>query len=252
MKHRLPERVLNALLILSLSAAGLPAKAQERNRPAGALTATGEVFVNDAPVSGDGTVFEGDTLRTGANGAASVVVAGRGMLILGAGTTVQFLKPTVTAPQFASFEIGSLGLRGQQGARDFQIKVGDYAVFPVSSAEAAAEITRGADGSARIEGKRGSVGVIRIEGQQAVFVRQGQAVNITERGALLRVEDVGAAPATQPGTSQPQPAQTQEPAGKGRGVYIGIGLAAAGGVAAAVFLLAGKDSSRPPVSPSTP
>jgi hypothetical protein len=218
-----------------------PFVAQAQRAALGALQVTGEVYVNNAPVEREGTVFAGDTVRTGATGAASITLAGRGRLILAASTEVVLAG---ASRYLASLEAGTVGLNALADAQSFQLRVGNFLVVPSPEAAATAEIERAADGSARITCMSGSVGVIALEGEEVVFLRAGQTGRISADGRFSL--STPAAPA-QP-TGQPRPPEEK----KGRRTGLIVLLVGAGGAAGAAAALAGKKDGSPTLSPSVP
>jgi hypothetical protein len=239
-----------AILLASLLLFGttpLASQAPERT-PLGALRTTGEAYVNDSRVSGESTVFIGDTLRTGADGAARLTVSGRGSVIASSQTRVVF---EADPRYFATLLQGSAGLRSLTGAKNFQLRAGHFTVVPDPSGEAAAEVELVADGSTRVTCTAGSVGVIDLEGPQSAFLHAGETATILPEGAL----QTGAPPTPTPGAPTPgAPTPTAPPPTakkKSRtGLYVLLGLAGAGAAGAAAGL-AGRGGAAP-VSPSGP
>ena len=221
--------------------------AQTNSQVVGALRATGDVRMNGNPISGDATIFAGDTLRTGPNGAAGVSVAGRGTLTLAAESEMAF----PASPRFlASLRSGSAGLRALAGAFNFQLQVGGFSLVPSPQVESAAEIVRRADGSAQISCISGSFGVIELEGNQTLFLNAGETAVISADGSLRR----GGAPAsTEPAAPRPPdpkspPAPTAAKSRRGLAILI----VAAGGAAGAALALGGKGASSTPATPVSP
>jgi hypothetical protein len=233
------------LALLLLSGTTLQASQAPERRPLGALRATGEVYVNDSRVTGESTVFIGDALRTGADGAARLTVSGRGSLIASSQTRLVF---QADPRYFATLQQGSVGLRSLTAAKNFQLRVGSFAVVPDPAAEAAAEVELAADGSARINCTEGSVGVIELEGSQSLFCHAGEVATISPEGTL----QTGAPRAPTP--AAPAPTAPAPEAGKAKksptGLYVLLGLAGAGAAGAAAGL-AGRGGAAP-VSPSGP
>jgi ferric-dicitrate binding protein FerR (iron transport regulator) len=225
---------------LKLKPEAAPYAASAQRAPLGALQATGGVLVNNAPFEGESTVFIGDTLETGANGAASITIAGRGRLILAARTQVILTG----APRYlVSLEVGTLGLNAQADAQSFQVRVGKFLVVPSPGVAATAEIERAADGSARISCMGGSVGVIEMEGADVVFLRAGQSARISADGVFSVSTPSTPAPAAE------KPPPTIQKGGRRTGLI--VLLVAGGGAAGAAAALAGK-KDKSPLSPSVP
>lgn len=228
-----------ALGIVASAALILPGDLHAAQRDAvGGLEVRGAVYVNDQAAVSGMTVFAGDTIRTGSDGAASVVVAGRGSLILAAGTEITLSEERRF---LAILNRGAVGLRALPSVRSFGIRVGDFVVAPSPEAEATAEIERAADGSARVRCAEGSVGVIPLEGAGSLFLGAGESATISADGRLARTGAPSSAP-------PPPPAPPQR-----RGARTGIIIAVAGGgAAAAAFALSRGKKEAAPVSPSVP
>ena len=212
--------------------------------PLGSLSATGEVYVNEARASGEVTLFAGDSLRTGADGAASVTFSGRGMLIVANQTEVSFAP---SPRYFAELRHGVAEFRTLAGATNFELRTGNFIVVPVSEPEAAADIERAPDGTTKITCTKGSMGVISLEGPESIFLHPGEGATISPDGRLSTTAPQ--APAPQPGRA---PSETPPPPGqkkKHTGLII-LGLVG-GGVAGAAAALASR-GGKAAVSSSTP
>ncbi len=242
MRRSLLNRAVSALLVVLLADAGLFADPRPQGQqPLGVLRAQGEVYVNGAPLTGESTVFAGDTLRTGPLGSAGLTLTARGALVLAANTEISL----ASAPRyFASLRQGTITFRTLAGARNAQVEVSQFIVVPATEAEVSAEMFRAADGSARITGMAGSVGVLALEGEASVFLRPGQTAQISAQGKLV----AGAAP---PVSQPPGPAPAPPAAGGSRTALILVAVAG-GGAAAALVALAGKKKDSQAVSPSAP
>ena len=214
-------------------------------QPLGSLSATGEVYVNEARVSGEVTLFAGDSLRTGADGAASVTLSGRGMLIVANQTEVSFAP---SPRYFAELRHGIAEFRTLAGAANFELRTGNFIVVPASEAEAAADIERAPDGTTKITCTKGSMGVISLEGPESIFLHPGEVGTISPEGKMSTTvagPQPGAAP---PGAAPPAP--PSPPVHKGHTGLIILGLVG-GGVAGAAAALASR-GGKPAVSSSTP
>ncbi len=233
-------RAVAGLLVLLLAAGErLVAQVGQVPQALGALRATGDVTVNGAGVSAEQTLFAGDTLKTGPGGSAGVTLTGRGVLVAAAQTEISF----AAAPRyFASLRSGTLTMRYLSGARNAQIEVSNFIVLPPGDSEGAAEVTRAADGSARVTSLAGSIGVLGLESEVSAFLRPGQTAEISAQGKLV----AGAPPVTQP----PGPAPAPTAGGGGRTALILV--AVAGGGAAAALAALGKKKGGQAVSPSAP
>jgi hypothetical protein len=211
---------------------------EEERKPLGALSTVGEVYVNESRAPSESTVFPGDTLRTGATGAATFTVSGRGSFKISPNARLTF----VDEPRYlATLQEGTVVMSVFTENANFQVRTGDFVIIPGPEVpSAASEISRFADGSTRINCTSGAVGVVALETTQAVFLRPGQYVTVSAEGALQAVmSPIGA-----PGTPTP-PAKAK----KSRTGWIILGVAGGGGAAAAAVLASGHKSS---VSPSVP
>lgn len=243
MKSYVRLRILAASLAFGLWYGGpvFAIQAGER-QPLGLLRTSGEVFVNESPVSGDLTLFAGDTLRTGADGAAGLSVPGRGVLTIGSQTQISFPPSWPASRYFVTVKRGSVGLRSLVGAKNFQVHVGNFVVVPVPETEAGAEIEVDGEGAARITCKAGSVGVVALEGEAATFLLPNRAVAISAEGKLQEAEM--ARPAA-PEAPVPPAAKKKSRAG-----YIVLVVVGGGVAGAAVALASRKEQAA--VSPSSP
>ncbi len=235
-------RVLIILLSLQLLwvdpslASQIPAR-----EPLGSLSATGEVYLNGARVSGEVTLFVGDSLRTGADGAASVTVSGRGMLIVAKQTEVSF----ASEPRyFAELRHGAVGFRSLVGARNFALRIGCFIVVPVTDTEVAADIERAPDGTTRVNCTKGSLGMVSVEGPESIFLHPGEVANISPE---CRLSTTALVPGAPPAGAPPAAPAPQGISHKGL-IILGV---AAGGAAAAAAALATR-GGKAAVSPSTP
>lgn len=216
-----------------------PSQGAAQRTAVGSLQVTGQVMVSGTPVTAETTVFVGDVIRTGADGAARLSVAGHGTLILAAQTELALSG----APRYlATLRGGVLGIQSLAGARNFQVRVGNFLVVPAPDAPATAEVRLAPDGSAQIACQNGSVGVLALEGEEVLFLRAGQTGRITSAGTL--------APSEAPAPTRPAPPAPRAGGGKGRAVIIAVLVG--GGVAGAALALAGKEKEPSPVSPSVP
>jgi hypothetical protein len=208
-------------------------------RPIGSLQVTGTVSVNASPVTTDTTVFVGDVIRTGADGAARVTVAGNGTLILSEQTELVLSG----APRYlATLRSGVLGIYSLTGARAFQVRVGNYLVVPAPDAPATAEVRLAADGSAQVACQNGSIGLIALEGEEVRFLSAGETARIGPGGTLAQPQP--------PPPTEPPPPPPRTGGGVNRGVVIAI-LVGGGAAGAALALGRGK-KEQAPISPSVP
>jgi len=215
-----------------------------QREPVSALRTAGEVYLNETKVPAEATIFPGDTVRSAAGGSAALDVPGKGKLLIAQRTQVSIVGPQ---GYFAALKQGAVSFHSNAGVTNFEIQIGNVVIAPDPAAEAAADIERAPDGSARIKATQGSVGVIALDGTATIFLRPGQEAFVSSEGKILL-----SAP-TQPAPSVPQPAPSVTPpvgGAKGHTGWIILGLAGGGGagVAAALATRGGQE----PASPSTP
>ena len=207
----------------------------------GSMRASGEVFLNGSPATGEQTVYPGDTVRTGDGGAAALTSPGFGLLIIPAQTEITFRPP----PYLATLKQGSVEVRSFQSAKDLGIQFGNMVQYlPSPETESSGIITLRGDGSAQVSCILGSIGLKSVDGAELVVLHPLQSVGVSADGKLQKVEAVPLVPTAQ---SPPGPVTTGRVA---PGLYIGL-AAAAGGSAAAIYLLT-RNSGHQPVSPSGP
>lgn len=205
------------------------------------MRATREVYLNGSPATGEQTVYPGDTVRTGADGAAALTSPGFGVLVIPAQSEITFRPP----PYLATLKQGSVEVRSFQGGKDLGIQFGNTVLYlPSPEVESSGIITLRGDGSAQVSCVFGSLGLKSEDGAGLVVLRPLQAVGVSADGKLQKVESVPLVPTAQ---SAPVPVTTGRVA---PGRYIAL-AAVAGGAAAAVLLLT-RNSNHPPVSPASP
>src|SRR5258708_38737692 len=104
----------------------------------GSMRATREVYLNGSPATGEQTVYPGDTVRTGADGAAALTSPGFGVLVIPAQTKITFRPP----PYVATLKQGSVEVRSFQGGRDLGIQFENTVLYlPSPEAESSGIIT---------------------------------------------------------------------------------------------------------------
>jgi hypothetical protein len=215
----------------------------------GALQTTGQVTVNGAVVHGTQSLFPGDSIQTGPDGAASLGIPDIGTFTVAASTTVVF-----PASNFlATLKVGTVGMHASQGAKNIEVQFGNFLVFvPDYESEATATITVAADGSARAECHGGSVGITQIEGAASVFLKEGQFVTVSAAGELGAVEGAGAAPpaANSAATTASNTPAATPPTKKSHATLILIAVGGGAAAAAGAALAARHSSSTS--SPSSP
>jgi hypothetical protein len=218
------------------------AQAQTAPQRLGSLQASGEVSLNGLRASQGQTVFPGDAVHTGADGAAVLTVPGSGILDIGAETQISIRIDQY----FATLKQGTVAIRSFAGANNLEIRFGNFLLYiPSAETPSAATLTVDKDGVARAECRAGSVGVTAIQGASAAILHFGQAVIIGSDGRIQNVEPNATVPSAQGATQGTAPALSGR---KRRAAFIIVGVAAAGSTGAAIALL--HKSS--PVSPSQP
>lgn len=244
---RLHRRWLACCVILAGLCMPWDTRAQVTNNQAiGALQATGEVYLNGMRAAGQQTIYPGDVVRTGPDGAAALTIPGTGMVTVAAQTEVSFR----TDAYLAKLKEGTVGIHMSDTEAGIEIESVNFLAFvPLHASETAGTITVGADGGGRVECLAGSIGVTALQNAGALFLKPGQSAAIAANGQLGAIET-----STQ---GQPAPAPEQpsappiRPVKKSRAGYYILGAAGAGGVAAALAALSHGGNSQP-VSPSKP
>jgi hypothetical protein len=208
----------------------------------GSLRATGEVYLNGVRATGEQTLFPGDKVQTGLDGAAALTSPGFGLLIIPAQSEITFRA----APYLATLKQGSVEVRSFQPGRNLGIQFGNTVMYLSSpESESVGIITLRADGSAQVACALGSVGLRSVDGLELVVLRSNQSVGIGVDGKLQRVES---------GVPNPSAQTSSAPAPTGKSSHTGfivLGVIGGGGAAAAIALLSRKSGNQP-VSPSSP
>jgi hypothetical protein len=205
------------------------------------MRATREVYLNGSLATGEQTVYPGETVQTGADGAAALTSPGFGLLIIAAQTEITLRE----APYLATLKQGSVEVRSFQPGKDLGIQFGNTVMYlPSPETESAGVITLRADGSAQVSCSFGSIGLKSLDGVQLVVLHSLQSVVVGADGKVQPVQSVSLFPTAQ-ATSGPVNTGRVSPA-----VYVGLALAG-GGTAAAILLLT-RNSSHQPVSSSSP
>jgi len=222
-----------------------------QGQPLGQLSSAGEVYLGNAKTTGESTIFVGETLHTGPNGAARVTVSGRGSLILAAQSRLSF-EP---APRyFAELQQGSVVWRALAGAENFQLRFRNFTVVPFGKNEAAAEVDLAPDGSAEVSCTDGSIALIEIAGPQSIFLNSEEVVTISAEGSLRRGGPGSNTSSAKETAGTPSSPGGTAPAGRNsqNRKVLWIGLAGGGAAAAVAALAASHKSSGLPESPSHP
>jgi hypothetical protein len=205
--------------------------------PLGSLQTSGEVYLNSLRATGSATVFPGDAVRTGADGAATFTSPGVGLLTLAPQSEIDFRG----APVLGTLKQGTVGIRSLQAGQNLEIQFGSSVLYlPPPGAESVATITVAADGSARVECRMGAVGLRSVSGGQLLVLNSGFAVGVGADGKVQKVEPVGAVSTAQISGSGPRSYLLE---------YVLIGAAGAGAITAIVLL---TRKSNPTLSPYAP
>jgi hypothetical protein len=236
--------------VLALQLALFPAPADARaasgaqeKQPLGALSSVGQVYVGNSVVPAESTIFAGDTLRTGDMATATFTVSGKGSYEIVSQSQLVF---TGSQQYVAELKSGTVVMSSVSGTSGINLRAGNFVVVAVTQGEqSTSKIDSAADGSFLVTSTEGSVGVVPLQGPpNGVFLQKGQSVIISPQGEL-------SAPATGVllNTETEAPSQTPTAVKKSHTGWIILGVAAAGGVGAAVALAGHKSSST--VSPSS-
>jgi hypothetical protein len=181
--------VINLILLLLLlgafpvSSYGLAAGHEQSREALGSLTSVGEVYVNDAPVPVESTIFSGDRIRTGETGAATFTMTGKGTLKISPHSQVMFYGNDQFA---AELEAGTVVSNTIAGADGVVLRIGNYVVVSsVRELSATSRITRAPDGSFQVSCLEGKVEVLTLEGKSGQFLQAGQSLAVSAKSDLL-------------------------------------------------------------------
>ncbi len=227
-------RVTIFLLLLhavSVPSYGRGSQQEQAKEPLGSLTGIGEVYLNDAPASGESTIFSGDRIRTGETGSATFDTGGRGALKIFPQSQVVFSGNY----QFtAELGAGTIILSTIPGPNGLTLRIGNYVVVSNNRKQPAMlKITRTRDGSVQVTCMDGTAGVLTLEGRVGQFLQAGQSLNVSASSYLT-----------------PFTAGARKSEGNVHTGWILLGLAGAGAAAASALLLHGGSAQS--ISPSGP
>ena len=209
----------------------------------GSMRATGDVYLNGSRAAGEQTLFTGDTVRTGPDGAAALTSPDFGLLIIPAQSEISFTGLSYPA----TLKQGSVELRSMRAGRNFGIHFGNMFIYlPSTEPEAAGVVTIRADGSVQVSWGLGSVGLRSAQGFELMVLHPNQSIVIDVDGKLRTVESTIPVPTAQ--TSSGPVAATAK---SSRTPYIALAIVAAAGTAATLALILNKTGNQP-VSPSSP
>ena len=232
---------------LTATAAQAGARSQEK-QPLGSLTSVGEVYVNNSPAPADGTIFSGDTIRTGATGTATFTSSVEGTLQVASGSQIAFNG----GDQFtAELQAGTVVVSSPRGPQGLSVRAGSDTVVGATEGElSSAKIERRADGSFTVTCVGGSMILVPTgEGTSGLLIQSGQMVEISAQGKLSSVKEA-AAPLPAPGGTPATPPAVTTGGISNTTKWIIAGVAIAGGAGAALAVAGGHKSSS--VSPATP
>jgi ferric-dicitrate binding protein FerR (iron transport regulator) len=228
------------LILFTALATARPASGAQEKEPLGSLSSVGQVYVSNAVVPGESTIFTGDTLRTDDTATATFTISGKGSFEIASRSQLVF---TGSQQYVAELKSGTVVMSSMSGASGINLRIGNFVVVGVTQAvQSTAKIDSAAGGSFLITCSEGSVGIVPLEGPpNGVFLQAGQSVTISPQGEL-------SAPTTTVASNVPATATQAQPVKKSHTAWILLGVAAGGGVGAAVALAGHKSST---VSPST-
>ena len=230
------------LILFTALANARPASAAQEKQPLGSLSSVGQVYVGNAAVPAESTIFTDDTLRTDPMATATFTISGKGSFEIASRSQLVF---TGSQQYVAELRSGTVVMSSMGGASGISLRIGNFVVVAVTQGEqATAKIDSASDGSFVISCSEGSVGIVPLEGPpNGIFLQAGQSATISPQGELSApTASVSNVPAI-----TPQP-QTPTAAKKSHTAWIILGVAGGGGAAAAAALAGHKSSST--VSPS--
>jgi hypothetical protein len=198
----------------------------------GSLRATGEVYLNGVRATGEQTIFPGDKVQTGPDGAAALTSPGFGLLIIPAQSEISFRA----APYLATLKQGSVEVRSFPPSKNLGIQFGNTVMYLPSSESGSTEaITLRADGSARVACGLGAVSLRSIDGVELGALHSNQAVEIGADGKLQKVESIVLIPDTQTSSGAAAPSGPAAAGKSSHTGYVVLAVIAGGGGAAAAI-----------------
>ena len=234
---------LLALLLVSYPALAdaRPASGAQERQPLGSLSTVGQVYVGDAVVPTESTIFTGDTLRTGEMATATFTVSGKGSYAVASRSQLLF---TGARQYVAELKAGTVVMSSMNGPSGINMRAGNFVVVAVTQGEqSTAKIDSATDGSFLVTALEGSVGIVPLEGPpNGVFLQLGQSVTISPQGDVSAPK-TGALIDTEPNAPPPSATKNSHTGW----IILGVG---AGGAGIAGAILASHKSS-PAVSPSS-
>ena len=213
---------------------------EQQKIPLGSLSSVGEVYVNESLAASESTIFSGDSVQTGQTGAAIFTVSGRGTLKISPQSRVLF---SGNYQFIAELQTGTVVLNSIAGGNGMIMRIGAFVLVPSFPREQSitSQVDRTPDGSFTVSCFDGSAGVLTLEGRSGQFLHSGQSLQVSSN----KQGEQNLLP-TFVGHNKPKSALENIPSER----FL-LGLAGAGGVAAAIDQLI-QSRGQQPVSPSAP
>jgi ferric-dicitrate binding protein FerR (iron transport regulator) len=229
------------LVLFTALADARPASGAQEKQPLGSLSSVGQVYVSNAVVPSESTIFTGDALRTGDMATATFTLSGKGSYAIASRSQLVF---TGSQQYIAELKSGTVVMSSVNGPAGINLRAGNFVVVAVTQGEqSTSKVDSASDGSFLITSSEGSVGIVPLEGPpNGIFLQPGQSVTISAQGELS-APTTGALINTEP-ASQPPTVKNNSHTG-----WIILGVAG-GGAAIAGAVLASHKSS-PSVSASS-
>jgi hypothetical protein len=228
------------LVLFTGLAEARPASPAQEKQPLGSLSSVGQVYVSNAVVPNESTIFTGDALRTDDMATATFTISGKGSYAIASRTQLAF---TGSQQYVAQLKSGTVVMSSVSGPSGINLRAGNFVVVAVTQGEqSTSKIDSASDGSFLVTSTEGSVGIVPLEGPpNGIFLQTGQSVTISPQGEL-------SAPTTGVLLNNEPPPQTPTVKNNHTG-WIILGIAGGGAAAAAAALASHKSS--PPVSSSS-
>ncbi len=213
---------------------------EQQKIPLGSLSSVGEVYINDSLAVSESTIFSGDSVRTGQAGAATFTISGRGTLKISPQSRVEF---SGNYQFIAELQTGTVVLNSIAGGNGMIMRIGAFVLVPSFPREQSitSKVDRALDGSFTVSCFDGSAGVLTLEGRSGQFLHSGQSLQVSSN----KQGEQDLLP-TFVGHNRPKSALENIPSER----FL-LGLAGAGGVAAAIDQLI-QSRGKQSISPSAP
>jgi hypothetical protein len=230
-------------LVLPMLARAQGAALDGQRQSLGSLTSNGDVSVNQSPAPSELTLYSGDSVRTGATGAATLTTPEDKSFQISRNSEVAF---TEDAHYFAELKSGAIAVKSAGGAAGAVVRAGNFVVVPTNRNERTIlTVERGADGTFLVTCTAGNAGILPLQGGSGLFLQAGRSARISPQGQLTAIDT---APAVVTPASTTAPAQS---AGRSHRLWLYLGLAG-GGIAAGTAAAIAAGGNHPPMSPSSP